>query len=164
MIFVSLTVVGVTCSMKTLFVGCSVLYWWIWILIQFHIVFLQVKRKYRIAPTFSDRRRVPSTLFLQGRHGISQKVERNDFNMPTRSQIDIELAKMRTMTSQEAAIAAAQAVAEAEAAIAEAEEAAMEAEAAEADAEAAQAFAEAAMKTLKGKHMPMPKMVSLLVS
>ena len=148
--------------MKTLFVGCSVLYWWIWILIQFHIVFLQVKRKYRIAPTFSDRRRVPSTLFLHGRHGISQKVERNDFNTPTRSQIDLKLAKMRTMTAQEAAIAAAQAVAEAEAeaAIAKAEEVAMEG-----DAEVAQSFAEAAKKTLKGKHMhmPMPKMVNLLV-
>ena len=113
-----------------------------------------------MASKFSDRRRIPSTLFLQGRHGISQKVERNDFNTPTRSQIDLKLAKMRTMTAQEAAIAAAQAVVEAKAAIAEAEEAAMEAEA---DAEAAQAFAEAATKTLKGKHMPIPKMVNLLV-
>ncbi|XP_015582873.1 telomere repeat-binding factor 1 [Ricinus communis] len=115
---------------------------------------IKVKRKYRIAPTFSDRRRNPSMLFLEGRHRISPKVERDDFNMLTKSQIDVELAKMRTMTAQEAAIAAARAVAEAEAAIAEAEEAAIEAEAAEADAEAAQAFAEAAMKTLKGKHMP----------
>ena len=56
------------------------------------------------------------------------------------------------MTPQEAAAAAARAVAEAEAAIVEAEEAAREAEVAEADAEAAQAFAEAAMKTLKGRN------------
>ncbi|KAJ0010696.1 hypothetical protein Pint_33666 [Pistacia integerrima] len=69
-------------------------------------------------------------------------------------KIDLELAKMRSMTPQEAAVAAARAVAEAEAAIAEAEEAAREAEAAEADAEAAQAFAEAAMKTLKGRNNP----------
>ncbi|XP_050212134.1 telomere repeat-binding factor 1 [Mercurialis annua] len=114
---------------------------------------IKVKRRYRIAPTFSDRRN-PSTLMLEGRHRIFPKVERDDFSTLTKSQIDVELARMRSMTAQEAAIAAAQAVAEAEAAIAEAEEAAMEAEAAEADAEAAEAFAEAAMKTLKGKHMP----------
>ena len=78
-----------------------------------------------------------------------------------KAQIDLELAKMRTMTSQEAAAAAAHAVAEAEAAIAEAEEAAREAEAAEADAEAAQSFAEAAMKTLKGRNLP--KMVNCII-
>ncbi|KAJ9175124.1 hypothetical protein P3X46_013706 [Hevea brasiliensis] len=117
---------------------------------------IKVKRKYRIAPTstFSDRRRNSSMLFMEGRQRISPRVERDDFNMPTKSQIDLELAKMRTMTAQEAAAAAARAVAEAEAAIAEAEEAAREAEAAEADAEAAQAFAEAAMKTLKGRQPP----------
>ncbi|KAG6383370.1 hypothetical protein SASPL_156871 [Salvia splendens] len=67
---------------------------------------------------------------------------------------DVELANLRSMTPQEAAVAAAQAVAEAEAAMAEAVEAAREAEAAEADAEAAQAFADAAMKTLKGRNTP----------
>lgn len=72
--------------------------------------------------------------------------------MLTKSQIDLELARMRTMSPQEAAAAAARAVAEAEAAIAEAEEAAREADVAEADAEAAKAFAEAAMKTLKGRN------------
>ncbi|KAJ9159401.1 hypothetical protein P3X46_024909 [Hevea brasiliensis] len=117
---------------------------------------IKVKRKYRIAPTstFSDRRRNSSMLFLEGRQRISPRVEKDDSNMLTKSQIDSELAKMRNMTAQEAAAAAARAVAEAEAAIAEAEEATREAEAAEADAEAAQAFAEAAMKTLKSRTPP----------
>lgn len=99
-------------------------------------------------------------LLLDGRQGVSPKFEKDDSTMLLKSQIDLELAKMRTMTAQEAAAAAALAVAEAEAAIAEAEEAAKEAEAAEADAEAAQAFAEAAMKTLKGRNAP--KMVIFL--
>ncbi|KAM1243346.1 hypothetical protein FF1_034904 [Malus domestica] len=73
----------------------------------------------------------------------------NDEAILMKAQIDLELVKMRTMTPEEAALAAAQAVKDEEAAIAEAEEAAREAEAAEADAEAAQAFADAAMKTLK---------------
>ncbi|KAF2320863.1 hypothetical protein GH714_031401 [Hevea brasiliensis] len=113
---------------------------------------IKVKRKYRIAPTstFSDRRRNSSMLFLEARQRISPRVEKDDSNMLTKSQIDSELAKMRTMTAQEAAAAAARAVAEAEAAIAEAEEATREAEA----AEAAQAFAEAAMKTLKSRTPP----------
>ncbi|KAA8536281.1 hypothetical protein F0562_028759 [Nyssa sinensis] len=93
-------------------------------------------------------------LLLEGRQRTSPRVDKDDVNTLTKSQIDLELAKMRNMTPQEAAAAAAQAVAEAEAAIAEAEEAAREAEAAEADAEAAQAFAEAAMKTLKGRSTP----------
>ncbi|KAH7522799.1 hypothetical protein JRO89_XSUnG0106000 [Xanthoceras sorbifolium] len=120
----------------------------------------QVKRKYRIAPSlpFSDRRRNPS-LFLEGRQRSFPRVDKDDVNIPTKSQIDLDLAKMRSMTPQEAAAAASQAVAEAEAAIVEAEEAAREAEAAEADAEAAQAFAEAAMKTLKGRNNP--KMILL---
>lgn len=87
------------------------------------------------------------------------KVDKDETNIPTKSQIDYELAKIRSMTAQEAAAVAARAVAEAEAAIAEAEEAAKEAEAAEADAEAAQAFAEAAIKTMKGRTTP--KMVNL---
>ena len=91
-------------------------------------------------------------LFSEGRQRVSPRFDRDDFNILTKSQIDLELARMRTMTTQEAAAAAARAVAEAEAAIVEAEEAAREAEVAEADAEAAQAFAEAAMKTLKGRN------------
>ncbi|XP_058190471.1 telomere repeat-binding factor 1 isoform X2 [Rhododendron vialii] len=119
--------------------------------------YIETKRKYRIAPppsSLSDKRRNPPTLLLEGRQRASPKMDKDDTNILTKSQIDVELAKMRSMTPQEAAAAAAQAVAEAEAAIAEAEEAAREAEAAEADAEAAQAFAEAAMKTLKGRNTP----------
>lgn len=114
---------------------------------------LQIKRKYRIAPTlpFQDRRR-NSMLLLDGRQRISHKVNNDDINVLTKSQIDLELAKLRSMTPQEAAAAAARAVAEAEAAVAEAEEAAREADVAEADAEVAQAFAAAAMKTLKGRN------------
>ena len=76
----------------------------------------------------------------------------DDFRPVLRCHVDAELARMRNMTSQEAASAAAQAVAEAEAAMVKAEEAAREAEAAEADAEAAQAFAEAAMLTMKSRN------------
>lgn len=115
-----------------------------------------MKRKYKIAETSpsSERRRTPSISILEGRHRISPRIDQNDASFPTKSQIDLELAKMKSMTPQEAAAAAARAVAEAEAAMAEAEEAAREAEAAEADAEAAQAFAEAALKTLKGRSTP----------
>lgn len=91
-------------------------------------------------------------LLLTGRQGVSPQFDRGDINSFAKAQIDLELARMKTMTPKDAAVAAARAVAEAEAAMAEAEEAAREAEAAEADAEAAQAFAEAAMKTLKGRN------------
>lgn len=113
----------------------------------------KVKRKYRIAPTpvYSDRRRNPSVL-LDERQRFSVKFDKDEANILTKSQIDLEVAKMRSMTAQEAAAVAARAVAEAEAAMTEAEEAAREAEAAEADAEAAQAFAEAAMKTPNGRN------------
>jgi len=116
----------------------------------------QVNRKYRIAPTaaYSDRRRNSSMLFLDGRQKGSMKMDRDETNILTKSQIDLELAKIRSMTPQEAAAFAARAVAEAEAAIAEAEEAAKEAEAAEADAEAAQAFADATTKSGKGRKSP----------
>ncbi|XP_039068606.1 telomere repeat-binding factor 1-like isoform X4 [Hibiscus syriacus] len=115
--------------------------------------YIEVKRRYRIAPalSFSDRRN-HSMLFSEARQKVSPRFDRDDVNTLTKSQIDLELARMRNMTPQEAATAAARAVAEAEAAIAEAEEAAREAEVAEADAEAAQAFAEAATKTLKGRN------------
>ncbi|MCD7468796.1 Telomere repeat-binding factor 1 [Datura stramonium] len=117
---------------------------------------IKMKRKYKMAPklTFSDRRRNLSVPLLDSSQRISSKVDKDDINMLTRSQINLELAKMRSMSPQEAAAAAAQAVAEADDAIAEAEEANREAEAAEADAEAAQAFAEAAMKTLQGRSIP----------
>uniref|UniRef100_A0A0A9CY31 Smh6 n=1 Tax=Arundo donax TaxID=35708 RepID=A0A0A9CY31_ARUDO len=80
------------------------------------------------------------------------KVASDDSKTLTRSQVDAELARMATMTAEEAAAAAARAVAEAEAIMAEAEAAAREAEAAEADAEAAKAFAEAALLTLKNRN------------
>ena len=115
---------------------------------------LQMKRNYKIAPPSSDKRRNPSMLLAEGRQRASPRVDKDDINIPTKAQIDLELAKMMTMTAQEAAAAAAEAVKEAEAAIAVAEEAATEAEEAEADAEAAQAFAAAAMKTLKGRTAP----------
>lgn len=89
-------------------------------------------------------------LLLEGKQR-SYKADRDEVYAPTKPEIDAELAKMRSMTPEQAAAVAARAVAEAEIAMAEAEEAAREAEAAEADAEAAQAFAEAAMKTLKGR-------------
>lgn len=113
----------------------------------------QVKRKYRIAPSIAfSEGRSSGLLLLEGKPRESFKAEKDDFRPLTKSQIDSDLAKMRNMTAQEAAAAAAQAVAEAEAALAEAEEAAREAEAAEADAEAAQAFAEAAMMELKNRN------------
>ncbi|QCD77414.1 myb proto-oncogene protein [Vigna unguiculata] len=117
---------------------------------------IKVNRKYRIAPTaaYSDRRRNSSMLFLDGRQKASMKMDKDETNILTKSQIDLELAKIRSMTPQEAAAFAARAVAEAEAAIAEAEEAAKEAEAAEADAEAAQAFADATTKSGKGRKSP----------
>ena len=80
--------------------------------------------------------------FLEGRQGFSPKVDKDDIHILTKAQVDFELAQMRGMTAEEAAIVAARAVAEAEAALAEA------------DAEAAQAFAAAAMKTLKGRSNP----------
>ncbi|KAL1564541.1 hypothetical protein AAHA92_06868 [Salvia divinorum] len=103
---------------------------------------IKIKRKYKIAgaSTLSERRRNPS-IYVEGRHKISSRI---DIGHITKSQIG-------SMTPQEAAAAAAQAVADAEAAMAEAEEAAHEAEA----AEAAQAFAEAALKTLKGRNTPL---------
>ncbi|XP_070026880.1 telomere repeat-binding factor 1-like isoform X3 [Nicotiana sylvestris] len=117
---------------------------------------IKIKRKYRVAPTStpSDRRRNLSSPFLDSRQRIFSKVDRDYMDMLSTSQIDLEIAnKMRNMTPQEAAAAAAQAVAEAEAAIAEAEEAARDAEAHEADAEAAKAFSDAT-KTLHGRSAP----------
>ncbi|KAK1359044.1 MYB transcription factor [Heracleum sosnowskyi] len=114
---------------------------------------IKMKRKYRIAPTSvsPDKRKQPSMLLQEGKQRSSLKADRDEVYAPTKPEIDAELAKMRSMTPEQAAAVAARAVAEAEIAMAEAEEAAREAEAAEADAEAAQAFAEAAMKTLKGR-------------
>ncbi|KAL5726358.1 hypothetical protein ACHQM5_009408 [Ranunculus cassubicifolius] len=114
---------------------------------------IKVNRKYRLAPSgtsLSQVRRNPSPPSTAPTPAI--RIEKDDMRKLRKTQIDAELAKMRSMNVQEAAAAAARAVAEAEAAILEAEEAAREAEAAEADADAAQAFAEAAMITLKSRY------------
>jgi transcription factor MYB, plant len=87
--------------------------------------------------------RSPETLLLEDMQREPQKIESDDIKTLTKSQVDAELAHMITMTAEEAASAAARAIAEAEALMAEAEAATREAEAAEADAQAAQAFAEA---------------------
>ncbi|KAH1267255.1 Telomere repeat-binding factor 2 [Glycine max] len=114
---------------------------------------MKVKHKYRIATnlTISEKRRCSSLLLLEGRPKDSPKAEKTGVNILSKSEIDAELSKMKGVTPQEAAAAAAKAVAEAEAAIAEAEAAAREADAAEAEAEAARVFAKAAMKALKCK-------------
>lgn len=113
---------------------------------------IKVNRKYRIAPSspYSEGRS-PKILLLEDVQREPQKIGSNDSKTLTKSQVDAELARMATMTAEEAAAAAARAVAEAEALMAEAEAAAREAEAAEADAQAAQAFAEAALLTLKNR-------------
>ncbi|XVF61360.1 hypothetical protein PTKIN_Ptkin08bG0123600 [Pterospermum kingtungense] len=112
---------------------------------------IKVKHKYRIAPhsTISEARRSP-LLPLEGRQKDSFKAEKG-INILTKTQVHAELSKMRTMTAEGAAAAAARAVAEAEVAIAEAEKAAREADAAEAEAEAAKIFAKAAEKALKSR-------------
>ncbi|XP_030498429.1 telomere repeat-binding factor 2 isoform X3 [Cannabis sativa] len=112
---------------------------------------IKVKHRYRIgsSSTGAEKRRNSSVLPLEERPKDHSVAEKSDVIILTKSQVDADLSKMRSMTAQEAAAAAAQAVAEAEAAIAAAEVAAREAEAAEAEAEAAQVFAKAAMKALK---------------
>jgi myb proto-oncogene protein len=87
-------------------------------------------------------------LLLEERQKDSSRAEKREISILTKTQVHAELSKMKGMTAQEAAAAAARAVAEAEAAIAEAEKAAREAEKAEAEAEAAQIFAKAAMTAL----------------
>ncbi|XP_014505622.1 telomere repeat-binding factor 2 isoform X2 [Vigna radiata var. radiata] len=112
---------------------------------------IKEKHRYRIASSsaVSEKRRSSS---LEGRSKDHSEANKNDdVNILSKSQIDKEISKVKGLTAQEAAAAAAKAVAEAEAAIAQAEAAAREAEAAEAEAEAAQVFAKAAMKALKCK-------------
>lgn len=112
----------------------------------------KVKRRYRIRPSaaLSDQRSPKlKLLHLDGRQKEFSRVDKKDIKILTKPQIDTELTQMKNMNTEEAAFAAARAVAEAEQAIAEAEEAAREAEAAEADAEEAEAFAEATLKSLQ---------------
>ncbi|XP_074275064.1 single myb histone 1-like [Silene latifolia] len=109
---------------------------------------LKVKHKYRIStsvPASEPGARSPSDSKPMDR----PRSQRKELKLCTRPEVVADLEKMKCMSAQEAAAAAAQAVAQAEAAIAEAEKAAREAEAAEAEADAARAFAEAAMKALK---------------
>ncbi|XVE82945.1 hypothetical protein DITRI_Ditri16bG0045900 [Diplodiscus trichospermus] len=112
---------------------------------------IKVKHKYRIAPCsrISEARR--SLLPLETRKKDSSKAEKKDVNILPKNRTDTELSRMRSITAEEAAAAAARAVAVAEVAIAEAEKAAREAEAAEVEAEAAQIFAKAVEKALKSR-------------
>lgn len=118
---------------------------------------VKVNRKYRIAPVlpYPERRTNPTMSLLNEREPVTPRAHINDISIPTMQEIELELAKMRTMSPAEATVAAAQAVAEAEVAIAEAEQAAREADEAEAEAEAVQAFADAAMKTLQARKAAM---------
>ncbi|XP_018490558.1 telomere repeat-binding factor 1 [Raphanus sativus] len=118
---------------------------------------IKVKRKYRIpnsTPLSPHRRKqLGSSSGKQRSLSLpSPKTDGDEVSVEANAQIDPELDRMKTMSVQEAAAIAAQAVAEAEAAMAAAEEAAKDAELAEAEAEVAQAFAEEAMKTLKGRY------------
>uniref|UniRef100_A0ACD6A5Q4 Uncharacterized protein n=1 Tax=Avena sativa TaxID=4498 RepID=A0ACD6A5Q4_AVESA len=115
---------------------------------------IQVNRKYRIAPdSLCSEERSPKMLLLEDIQTEPHRLERDGSKTLTESQVDAELARTATMTAEEAAYAAACAVAEAEALMAEAEAAAREAEVAEADAQAAQAFAEASSMTVKNRNV-----------
>ncbi|XP_040996029.1 telomere repeat-binding factor 2-like [Juglans microcarpa x Juglans regia] len=108
----------------------------------------KIKHKYKMAPILisSEKRRSSSLLLLEERQKDTLKAQKREINVLTKAQVDAELMKMKGMTAQEAAAAAAQAVAEAEVTIREADMAAREVEVA---AEAEQIFAKAAMKALK---------------
>ncbi|KAK8521642.1 hypothetical protein V6N13_123976 [Hibiscus sabdariffa] len=123
---------------------------------------IKVKHKYTIAPrsTIYEARKSP-LLLLEGRQKDSAKAKKKGINILTKTQVDADLLKMRSMTAEEAAAAAAQAVAEAEVAIAEAEKAAREAEVAEAEAEAAKIFAKAAEKALKSRMLDTWRLLAL---
>lgn len=108
------------------------------------VVIFQIKHKYRFSTNFTSvgaRQKSPQ-LLLEGNN-------KKDSPEPVALRADGELLMIKGMTAQDAAEAAARAVAEAEFAITEAEEAAKEAERAEAEAEAAQIYAKAAVKALK---------------
>ncbi|KAL3616155.1 hypothetical protein CASFOL_001402 [Castilleja foliolosa] len=112
---------------------------------------IKVKNQYRIAPksvTFSLGKEPRLLLENGGATKDYSESKKNEIVLLTKDMIDAELEKMKSMSAEEAAKAAAQAVAAAEAAIAEAEAAAREAEEAEAEAEAAQCFADAAQRAL----------------
>lgn len=109
-----------------------------------------MKNQYRIAPkliSFGTKEEPKLLVEIEAKQDTVQ-AESNSVVLLCKAKIDAELEKMKSMSAEEAAAAAARAVAEAEAAIAEAEAAAREAEEAEAEAEAAQCFADAAQKAL----------------
>ncbi|KAL6573056.1 hypothetical protein OROHE_002532 [Orobanche hederae] len=116
---------------------------------------IKVKHQYRVAPRSVSFSVGKESLLLEygATKESSSEAEKNDFVMLTKAMIDAELEKMKSMSAEEAAKAAAKAVAEAEAAIAEAEAAAREAEEAEAEAEAAQCFADAAQRALNFQNL-----------
>lgn len=117
---------------------------------------MKVNHKYRIAPPCASSSQARSSVepLPEGRQTDSPRTKKVQMRFTSQSQVDAELEKIKSMTAQEAASAAARAVAEAEAALAEAEQAEIDALAAEADAEEAQAFAEAALMTLKNINTP----------
>ncbi|KAJ0241984.1 Telomere repeat-binding factor 2 [Hirschfeldia incana] len=102
---------------------------------------VKIKHKYRFSTDFTrvGARQKSPQLLLEG----------NNKQDSLEPGADGELFMIKGMTAQDAAEAAARAVAEAEFAITEAEEAAKDAERAEAEAEAAQIYAKAAVKALK---------------
>lgn len=114
---------------------------------------VKVRQNYMINDSFSPTDEKPPKSEKKAKHITtinkdSSKKVTEEVMFKVKSEFDVELSKMRMLNAEEAAKAAAIAVAEAEAAMVEAEKAAREAEAAEAEAEAAEAFAEAAMMQL----------------
>uniref|UniRef100_A0A803N0L9 Uncharacterized protein n=1 Tax=Chenopodium quinoa TaxID=63459 RepID=A0A803N0L9_CHEQI len=114
-------------------------------------MYIEVKHRYRISESLppSETRKD----LLDSKCKDHAKPESKELKIFTRSEVVAELGKMKSLSSHEAAAAAARAVAEAEVAIVEAEKATREAEAAEAEAEAAKVFAEAAIKALKCQNL-----------
>ncbi|CAN4090573.1 unnamed protein product [Withania somnifera] len=116
---------------------------------------IEVKHHYRIASSrvSSVAKGGPFSLVMGGKLD-STMVEKNETRILTKAQINADLEQMKSMSAEEAAAAAAQAIAEAEVAIADAQQAARIAEEFEAEAEAAQCFAEVASKVLQRQTVP----------
>ncbi|XP_078182478.1 telomere repeat binding factor 1 isoform X2 [Carex rostrata] len=121
--------------------------------------YIEVKRKYRIAPyPYYAEQRSPKMLLLEGagcqreEQPSGSDKEEVKIKVLTRDEVDAELLQMWSMDKEAAEALAMRAMAEAEAIMAEAEAAAKEAESAEAEAEAAQAFADAASTTIRSRH------------
>lgn len=111
---------------------------------------IKVKHNYRIAPSsVVSGGKGSKYLLSERRQKGHSKVDKKDIELLNKLQIDTDLSRMEFMTAEEAAAAAAQAVAEAELAMMEAEDAVRRAEAAETEVEEAEAFAEAAALVLE---------------